>query len=226
MLIPQHSAASISTTAAKEFTQEEAKQLVINSIIEDADNFMGALTGMPSRITLADARALIGRHTSSHTRLESILLLNGRMKRAELLTLLGENWSSCDYIFEYQREIRALFKDRYPIRELMNEEEQRYYDSLPDLVTCFRGADPRRIQGLCWSLNRDVANAFPFLQRYNSHPRPLLATGQVAKRDIIAVKLDRGEEEIISYRVRTTSTKRASKTRAAQYQRRAHGSRS
>ena len=60
------------------------------------------------------------------------------------------------------------------------------------------------LPGICWSLNEDVANRFPFLGRFRAE-KPRLLTACVPKHWILAVKLSRGEEEIITFAVEMKS---------------------
>lgn len=45
---------------------------------------------------------------------------------------------------------------------MMNEEENATYDKLPDSVPVCRGFDVAEKRGLSWSLDEEIANAFPF----------------------------------------------------------------
>ncbi len=60
------------------------------------------------------------------------------------------------------------------------------------------------MNGLSWSLCPEIASKFPTLNKYRPTKghRPLLVTGEVAKRRVIAVKLDRKEREIITLHAR------------------------
>ena len=51
--------------------------------------------------------------------------------------------------------------------------------------------------GASWSLCKETAERFPFLNRYRV-PSPLIVTATVRKNEIIALKRDRGEDEIIT----------------------------
>lgn len=91
-----------------------------------------------------------------------------------------------------------------PIREMMGPEENSAYDALPDTVTIYRGCGQANIMGMSWSLNKETANSFPHTHRYKV-PDPLLVEAIVSKRKILAVKLDRDEEEVITFSARLVS---------------------
>ncbi len=71
-------------------------------------------------------------------------------------------------------------------------------------MTIYRGCSEVNLNGLSWSLCLEVASKFPALMRYMPPKgrRPLLVTGEVAKRRVIAVKLDRKEREIVTLHAR------------------------
>ena len=85
---------------------------------------------------------------------------------------------------------------------LMTKEELSLFESLPETVTIYRGSTTNKVNGLSWTTDKDKAiwfgNRFNFV---NSKP-PLnkeccVTTGQIAKSDIFAVFLARGESEIV-----------------------------
>lgn len=123
------------------------------------------------------------------------------MERKLWLTLLGEFWTNFDDIGRHRRRLREELGTKGPLATLMTEDEVEQYGSLPDIVTCYRGCGRHNMLGASWSLERRVANSFPFTNRYRcSEPLPI--TGRVRKRNILAIKLDREETEIISFSVR------------------------
>lgn len=123
-----------------------------------------------------------------------------KISHDELLVAFRENWSRFDNIASYQCEIEDIFccfgKGKSTIYLMMNKEERKYYKELPDTVTIYRGCDENNQDGICWSLNRDIAIEFPFLHRYKAE-NPVLVTATISKNDIVAVKLDRKEYEVI-----------------------------
>jgi len=70
------------------------------------------------------------------------------------------------------------------------------------MLTVYRGCYGINRVGLCWTLDRAVAERFPTYNRYRRPGLvPELLTGRVAK-DRAVLLLDRGEQEIIAPRVR------------------------
>ena len=105
------------------------------------------------------------------------------------LALLGEQWIRCDRgISTFQPELQRALPHRGPVRLMMTDDENAAYDALPDVVTIFRGCDAQSasLPGICWSLNKDVANLFPFRERYRTK-KPTLLTACVPKHWVLAV---------------------------------------
>jgi hypothetical protein len=81
---------------------------------------------------------------------------------------------------------------------MMSPEENAAYDALPDKVIVYRGCGKTNMMGMSWSLDREIANRFPHTQRYKVC-EPLLITATVPKSRVLAVKLDRAENEVLTF---------------------------
>ena len=114
---------------------------------------------------------------------------------------LGEEWSCCDNIWRFRAELSEILRNASPEHRalMMTQEERDTLDSLPDVITIYRGCYPWNDAGLSWSLSRDIAASFPRLMRYH-HPEheAFVYEATANKRDCI-LKLDRGEREIICW---------------------------
>lgn len=119
------------------------------------------------------------------------------------LKLLGEEWSCCDNISLYKSTLAGFLKK--PTPEMMDEEEQRAFDQLPEVFTIYRGCYSKNKHGLSWTLSKEVAEKFPLYIRYRGRGIPLLVTAQVKKANVIALKLDREEQEIITWQPKIIS---------------------
>ena len=100
------------------------------------------------------------------------------------LTLMGDQWTRCDrWISFFQPELQKALPHRGPVRLMMTAEENSAYDALPEVVTIYRGCDAKSVSspGLCWSLNKDVANLYPFLARFEA-TKPTLLTASVSRQ--------------------------------------------
>lgn len=142
-------------------------------------------------------------HKDSYESLEVIVSLHARMERKEWLKFLGETWSGCDNIWSQRKTLKTLLGTKGPIHEMMDDDELEAFEKLPDVITVYRGCGPMNKIGASWSLKREVAEAFPFRPKYMIK-YPALVTGEVKKKNIIALKLDREEHEVITFSVKET----------------------
>ena len=79
---------------------------------------------------------------------------------------------------------------------LMEEEELEVYNSLPDIVTVYRGVtsyNNKKIKVLSWTIDPDVAKWFA--NRYEEHGQVYVAT--ISKKHILAYFGGRSEHEVI-----------------------------
>jgi hypothetical protein len=172
-------------------------------------------------MTASEARQHINRISNSFDRMDHIIELYKFQTGVtfdvdEWERILGEKWTSCDRIRTSLANLRLCLGTRGPKRNMMTAEENAAYDALPDTVSVYRGCDKSAMTGACWSLNRRVANRFPFLIRFRAIS-PVLVTARVKKNRILAVKLGRGEEEIITFSARRVNVEPANPALAEEY---------
>jgi len=135
-----------------------------------------------------------------------VMDLMDQMKARDWLRLLGQWWSSFDNVCEYQHELYDLLPYT-PYKEMMTLRERRMLAALPDVITIYRGCGPHNADGICWSLDRDIAASLPFKGRYLA-AEPMLITATVNSDEVIAYKHDRGEREIITFYAQEIKTER------------------
>jgi hypothetical protein len=156
-------------------------------------------------MTYDEAARFVGAHYNSFSRLPGIIELQRRMRRGDWLRLLGENWSHCDNVVCFAKQLRRALPARRPIDELMSLGELIAYRALPLTMTVYRGAGVEGGSGFSWTLDRAVAARFPRYARYRPASAPTLFVAEVDKGDILALKLDRDEAEVIAFKVRQVS---------------------
>ena len=155
-------------------------------------------------ITLAEGREAVY-FCNSFTRLPNIIDLAWDLKFEDWLTLLGEQWEACDNISEcvdalWETPFPELIKNPLVYRNaMMTAAERSALSNLPDTVTIYRGCYAHNKGGLSWTLSREIAERFPLTHRYHADGQPLLVRAAVNRDRIVAVKLDRGEEEVIAW---------------------------
>lgn len=149
-------------------------------------------------MNLLEAREILG-WCNSFGRMPKLIELYEHLEFEDWLVVIGEEWSGCDNISEFLPELEDIFSvGPGPFQQMMNEAENRHYKKLPDLIRIYRGCGEHNIHGACWTLDRAIAKRFPFQHRYKQ-TAPLLVTAEVEKSRIVAIKLDRGEAEVITF---------------------------
>jgi hypothetical protein len=152
--------------------------------------------------TLASARAAC-LFRSSYDRLQLVLEYRRHLSGLDWWRLFGNQWSSCDNIFEYREGIRDLLRaaSREQLDAMMTDEELRQLAALPNPLSVYRGCYDLNANGLSWSTDRDVAAKFPTLLRYKMGGIPIMRSGWVEQERVV-LKLDRDDFEVIAHDVR------------------------
>lgn len=162
-------------------------------------------------LTLAQGREHL-RFADSYSRLGMMIEVSWAMEESDWMTLLGELWTVCDNIgLMFDDLLDTPFADTQEEPELwreqmMNSEERAAFEALPDQITVYRGCYQNNKWGLSWSLDREQAARFPFLHRYEQEDQALLVRATVSKSEVVALKVDRGETEVICWRPKHVST--------------------
>jgi len=149
----------------------------------------------------------------SYSRLDELLSLFREMTYPDWLTVCGENWSGCDNIGAARLLLRQLLPARGPVAPMMATPECMAWEALPERLTIYRGCGPSNMLGASWSLSREVAARFPFLNRYRQD-EPLLVTATVRKDRVLALKLDREEAEVVTFDARRVAVEPAQEVAA------------
>ena len=166
---------------------------------------VGAALAHRTAMTYDEAARHVAANYNSYSRLPGIIELRRRMRECDWLRLLGENWSHCDNFVCFAKALRRALPLRRPICELMTLGELTAFDALPLMVTVYRGAGADGAGGISWTLDRAVAVHFPSYARYRPASVPTLFVAEVCKLDILALKLDRDEAEVIVFKVKHLS---------------------
>lgn len=168
-------------------------------------------TAMPSigkrnRLSLEQAREALDM-CNSYERMPTLIGLYFQMAVGDWHVVLGEEWSCCDNIGRHRHLLRMMLPARGPVVGMMTDDELMAYHALPDRLTVYRGCGPKNMFGPSWTTDEEVGRKFPKMLRY-WQKEPLLVTATVRKHSVLAVKLDRGEAEIITFSTRRTHIER------------------
>lgn len=116
---------------------------------------------------------------------------------------LRNSYDSGDDLYEYRKRIKIAFLSKEPFREtLMEEDERKYLESLPDKLTIYRGMTLQEKEqssfGCSWSLKKEVAEFFAFTYGRNyatQHLEKVVHLLSIDKTDAIAYLGGRNEFE-------------------------------
>ena len=113
-----------------------------------------------------------------------------------------EQWPRCDCAWYNTPGLRSLFqhykrKAGGDVRQFMDDEDKAFFDSLPELVTVYRGANVDRLKGLSWTTEHKVAATFARGHRGMKNAKPVIAHARVRKSSIFFVNTGRNESEVV-----------------------------
>jgi hypothetical protein len=157
------------------------------------------------RKALLDAILRITSLCSSHVRADK-LVMAALWEPAEIWwpAFFGD-WTACDagswrwknILLDKFRSLRDAGQSAIPY---LNADDREFYDSLPELIEVWRGADRRTLRNFPWTTDPAVAEFFAVHRRGWPFPNPVIGRAFIKKSDVFAAingKDGRGEQEII-----------------------------
>ena len=114
--------------------------------------------------------------------------------------ILQEWWSSCDHMGHLVEDFKILFENQGSVPyEKYTKDNKRFYDSLPEEFTIYRGCGADASDGLSWTTDKKIAYKFARGHRYIPVKRPRLLSATIRKswHDIVFVSNDRKESEVV-----------------------------
>ncbi len=114
---------------------------------------------------------------------------------------LHESWSLFDAIpHDEFRELFAIKRKDWKSSLLMPD-DLIFYNSLPETFEAYRGTDAnaQHKDGLSWTIDREVAEAFAHGHRVLLNKNPIILTATINKRDIVGAYNGRNEHEIVLF---------------------------
>jgi hypothetical protein len=128
-------------------------------------------------------------------RVEAFIQIADKLPDTKYWSLLGSIWTDTENQWQNLEQWRELLSvNRSSRHYLMDESEVQLLNSLPELVTIYRGCvKGLNEDGLSWTL--DKAKAEFFANRFSKGG--IILEREIPKSDIIAVLTGRGESEVI-----------------------------
>lgn len=128
-------------------------------------------------------------------RLEQFSAVCDFMEDEEYWKILSWLWIDCENLWQYRSVINTLFTtERGGHQYFMNDEERAVLESLPEVITIYRGHNVVNLRGWSWTLNQKQAEWFA---RRFTDKRQQVTTATVKKSTVIAYVHGRDEKEII-----------------------------
>jgi hypothetical protein len=163
---------------------------------EQIEQFRADLIVQPRAEQITNYLGLFGSHERSVPLLEATYLEPPHVFWPVFL----DNWCGCDGLWAQRKHMLPILRRRTaelsPIG-LMNPLDRAFYEGLPDRVTVFRGCGRRRVRGLPWTTDRQIAERFARGGRFPPPPDPVVASAEIEKADLFFVSTDRKESEVI-----------------------------
>jgi hypothetical protein len=128
-------------------------------------------------------------------RLQAFIEIAPRLSDTKYWSILSGIWTDTENKWQNLEQWKELLSANRPDRHyLMDESEVQLLNSLPELVTIYRGCvKGLNEDGLSWTL--DKAKAEFFANRFGREG--IILEREIPKSDIIAVLTGRGESEVI-----------------------------
>ena len=142
------------------------------------------------------------RMASSGKRLECFLFncSEVHVEGRDFWPVFTEMWSCCDSTWENRNAVLKLLRKHAKTREACDrrEDENAFYNELPERITVYRGCSKMRQRGLAWTTDRGVAEGFAKGHRQIEVPEPVVIKCDVPKSVVLATfAYDRQENEVL-----------------------------
>jgi len=129
-------------------------------------------------------------------RLDAFVEIVDKLSDRQYWELLSAIWTDTENSWQNLNVWRELFKsEREHKRFMMDELSYHVYKQMPEKVTVWRGCQ-RGVNeiGLSWTFDKDKAK---FFAKRLDKPNPIVIQLTVDKEKVVAVFLDRNEQEVI-----------------------------
>jgi hypothetical protein len=155
-------------------------------------------TGCAAKIIEAINKALLWENSTS--RLSVMLKLLANAPAEVFWPVFLVNWPVCDETWNQRNALRSLSRKKAvlaPAVDYYDSDARTFFDSLPNVVTIYRGCSRNRWRGISWTTDEDVAASFAHGHRSIPVPDPVIITADIPREWILAVSVDRDESEVI-----------------------------
>lgn len=142
---------------------------------------------------------------SSYDRFETFLKIKDQLNDKYYWRTLADVYTVSDNLYHLKEEVKEAFlEDRSEREHLMNKKELKIYNSLPEIITIYRGMTTEELEsddfGVSWTLSRERADYFAFTygRNFSTEGIPKIVHQlEVKKVEILAYFNERNEQEVI-----------------------------
>jgi hypothetical protein len=142
---------------------------------------------------------------SSFDRFQTFLKIKDELNDKDYWRILVDAYTGSDNLYHLNEEVKEAFlEDRSQREYLMNKKELKVYNSLPEIITIYRGMTTEELEsgdfGVSWTLSRERADYFAFTygRNFSTEGIPKVVHQlEVKKVEILAYFNERNEQEVI-----------------------------
>lgn len=178
---------------------KESKQLEVVNILESEENWQKAKEEVAKQIESITSINQLGYLLNKPYRLHFLSLIERYINDSDLGTYINYLWTTVEVISmddEYSKRQLLKLLQRSDKEKLMDSEERRVYNSLPDEVTIYRGVtDYNKENKRAFSFTLDKQVARYFANRFQTGG--YVYECRLQKENIIAYFGNRSEQEIV-----------------------------
>lgn len=141
------------------------------------------------------------RHFDKPERLPAFDKVKHRIRsKRQYWIIFSDIWSGSESLYQNHDVIDDVLTDealeQHDHLHMMNKDERKAFDALPDMLTIYRGCWEGNIYGHSWTLNGEVA--LRFATRHAPDGQPLVLGGKVPKAKVFALLTERNEDEVVT----------------------------
>lgn len=142
---------------------------------------------------------------SSFDRFQTFLKIKDELNDKDYWRILAYVYTCSDNLYYLKEEVKEAFlEDRSEREYLMNKNELKVYNSLPENIIIYRGMTSMELEcrdfGVSWTLSKERAEffAFKYGRNYATENKPKVVHQlEVKKVEILAYFNERNEQEVI-----------------------------
>ena len=127
-----------------------------------------------------------------------VMLAIHRQTGADIVELCKANWTSCDAFYKWHDWFKEIFIEKnVKVEDTLHMYDRDWFNSLPEQLTVYRGGPEGCQDGICWTVDRDVAESFARGHRGIKYAKPRVYEATMNKFDAFFAFNDREEQEIV-----------------------------